>query len=258
MEVTTTMKYNILVKTATNAFNIFGIEENQLSKLVNAYKDGDPEITFSGKKYSLVGLSEIKIFTFVGNDLQASVNHYMGNVVQRRKRGGQYYLPSGTLEKMGDHVTKDIIGDHVFGENINKTLPVGESYVSLERIKEMKAIVTPDADLRRLVRLCEELNDNYGRGNFLSVAIIGRALIDHVPPLFKFGSFDQLTANYGGAKDGKSFKKHMKHLNESLRSIADGYLHVTVRSKEALPTRQQVEFRSDIDALLMEIVRTLS
>ncbi|MBA3611897.1 MAG: hypothetical protein H0W49_03080 [Nitrospirales bacterium] len=49
----------------------------------------------------------------------------------------------------------------------------------------------------------------------------------------------------------------MKRLDSSLRSIADSYLHVQVRSKEVLPTRIQVNFAQELDVLLQEIVRVL-
>lgn len=61
--------------------------------------------------------------------------------------------------------------------------------------------------------------------------------------------------NYGDG--GKSFKDAMKRLDSSLRSIADSYLHVQVRSKEVLPTRIQVNFAQELDVLLQEIVRVL-
>lgn len=106
-------------------------------------------------------------------------------------------------------------------------------------------------DFRRLVRFCEELNDNYSRGNCLSVAMIGRSILNHVPPLFGFLTFNEVANNYGS----KSFKKSMNHLNNSLRNIADSFLHDTIRKRESLPTLNQVDFRQDMDVLLGEIVR---
>jgi hypothetical protein len=49
----------------------------------------------------------------------------------------------------------------------------------------------------------------------------------------------------------------MKHLNGSLRSIADAYLHIQIRESETLPKDQQIDFRADLDVLLSEIVRKL-
>ena len=50
----------------------------------------------------------------------------------------------------------------------------------------------------------------------------------------------------------------MRHLNKSLRNIADNMLHVQIRQIESLPNATQVEFRADLDRLLEEVVRRAS
>ncbi len=55
----------------------------------------------------------------------------------------------------------------------------------------------------------------------------------------------------------KVSKKSMLHLNNSLRSIADSYLHQQIRNKETLPNATQVSFQQDMDRLLEEIIRKL-
>jgi hypothetical protein len=93
----------------------------------------------------------------------------------------------------------------------------------------------------------------------LSVPIIGRAILDHVPPIFGFTTFDQVSNNYGGqgVKKNKSFKGSMAQLNNSLRNIADNYLHQKIRNSEILPNKNQINFSQDLDVLLGEIVRIL-
>ena len=102
--------------------------------------------------------------------------------------------------------------------------------------------------------MCEELNRCAENDCVLATAMLTRAIIDHVPPIFNAKSFDEVANNYRGSK---SFKESMKHLSTSARSIADGHLHVQIRKKEVLPTRRQVDFSHDIDVLLGEIVRIL-
>jgi hypothetical protein len=87
------------------------------------------------------------------------------------------------------------------------------------------------------------------------VAITCRAILDHIPPIFSFETFDQVTNNYGGLKKNKSFKGNISHLNISLRNIADKYLHQVIRSSETLPNEHQINFSQDLDVLLEEIVR---
>lgn len=49
----------------------------------------------------------------------------------------------------------------------------------------------------------------------------------------------------------------MQRLNDSLRNLADSYLHVQIRKVESLPTMNQVDFRAELDALLSEASRVL-
>ena len=136
----------------------------------------------------------------------------------------------------------------------SKTIPSKNHYVDLERIAQLKSIQKSEYDLKRLIRLCEELNIANQNDCYMSVAMIVRAIIDHTPPIFKARNFSEVANNYKGAQ---SFKKSMKHLNNSLKNIANSYLHIQIREKEILPTEKQVNFSPDLDLLLSEIVRIL-
>ena len=127
-------------------------------------------------------------------------------------------------------------------------------FVDLSRLAALRAARSPKWDLTRLVRLCEELNIAYSADCFMSVAMLVRAILDHVPPLLGKQTFSDVANNYAGPS---SFKKSMQNLQSSLRHIADAHLHIPVRQKEVLPTAQQVDFHKDLDVLLGEIVRTL-
>jgi len=132
--------------------------------------------------------------------------------------------------------------------------PSQPPYVSLSRLSELRSLTSTDWDLRRLIRMCEEINSSFAAGNYLATAMILRAIADHVPPIFGATSFGQ----YANSIVTKSHKASMQNLQNSLRNIADGWLHVAIRKKETLPTESQVNFRQDLDVLLSEIVRTLS
>jgi hypothetical protein len=112
----------------------------------------------------------------------------------------------------------------------NKHTPKKKSnktFVNVLRISELSKIKSVDFDLTKLMKLLEEINDNYAIDNFLSVAILGRAILDHIPPIFNYKTFNEVANNYGGV----SFKKNMGHLNNSMRSIADTYLHSLITKK---------------------------
>jgi hypothetical protein len=123
------------------------------------------------------------------------------------------------------------------------------------RFVELRAIQSQEFDLSKLLRYCEELNINYEGGCFLAVTMLGRAILDHVPPIFGCKNFTEVANNYSGGT--KSFKQSMEHLDNSLRKIADAHLHVQIRKSEILPNRTQVNFSSDLDVMLAEIVRLL-
>ncbi len=107
--------------------------------------------------------------------------------------------------------------------------------------------------MTRLVRLCEELNVAHAHDCHLAVAMLVRAIVDHVPRIFGAEKFDGVASNYGGG--GTSFTKSMKHLNGSMRNIADSALHTHIRKSESVPNETQVDFRGDLDVLLAEVVR---
>jgi hypothetical protein len=131
--------------------------------------------------------------------------------------------------------------------------PAAPSYVSSARISELHGIRSADWDLRRLIRFCEEINSAFHGGNLLSVAMLLRAIADHVPPIFGAESF----AKYAASCAGRSHQGSMKQLQGSPRNIADGILHQQIRKRESLPTASQVDFRQDLDVLLGEVVRVL-
>lgn len=141
-----------------------------------------------------------------------------------------------------------------FGEFINIEKPkikLEKKFVNKSRIEEIRNLQNLNFDFKKLLRLLEEINENYSNENYLSVAMLGRAIIDHIPPLFNFTSFNEVSSNYGNA----SFKKNMGHLNISMRSIADNYLHMSIRKNEILPNENQVDFSRELDFLLAEIIR---
>jgi hypothetical protein len=95
-------------------------------------------------------------------------------------------------------------------------------FISESRINELKLIQNTSFDLYRLIKICEEINFALKDECFLTIAILTRALIDHIPPIFGMSSFNEVTNNY---KSTKSFKDSINNLNNSTRKIADSFLH---------------------------------
>src|SRR3989338_190343 len=112
------------------------------------------------------------------------------------------------------------------------------NFVNQSRIRELKTIKNDDFDITKLIRFCEELNSAFSLENFLSTAMLVRAIADHIPPIFGKTSFTEVANNHGS----KSFKESMKNLDNSSRKISDAHLHTQIRKKEVLPNSNQVDF----------------
>jgi hypothetical protein len=129
----------------------------------------------------------------------------------------------------------------------------GSTVVAYTRLVELRSLVSPDFDFRKLVRLCEEINSAYGLQCYYATAMLTRGLLDHVPPVFGFKTFSEVANHYAGG--GKSFKETIHHLENASRKVGDAHLHMPIRKSEILPTAQQVNCGQQLDVLLSEIVR---
>jgi integrase len=137
---------------------------------------------------------------------------------------------------------------------LGKTRKILENFVDTKQIDELRQIQSDKFDLRKLIRLCEELNGCYINEWFFAASILQRAILDHVPPIFACRTFSEVVNNHGG---GKSFKSQMGHLQDFARTTADGAVHGMIRDSEVLLSQTQVDFRSAMSTLIAEIIRIL-
>ena len=128
------------------------------------------------------------------------------------------------------------------------------TYVDPGRILQLRSAKSQHWDLKRLVRLLEELNIAHDHELHMATAMLVRAIADHVPPIFSAKNFSEVANNYPAPR---SFSEQMQQLDTSLRKIADMHLHQPVRKAEVLPSAPQVDFRGAVDVLLSEVVRLL-
>jgi hypothetical protein len=135
-------------------------------------------------------------------------------------------------------------------------VPLNPPFIDETRLQELKDISSKPSrfDFSKLIKLCEELNSNYSQGNYFATAMLTRAIMDHVPPIFGKDKFIEVANNYSGST---SFKKSMKNLEDFPRNICDGMLHEKIRDSASLPNKTQVNCSQALDQLLGEIVRIL-
>ena len=84
-------------------------------------------------------------------------------------------------------------------------------FVDQTRIEELQNISSQEFDLMKLIQLCKELNICYANDAFLSVTMLTRTVLNHVPPIFGYTKFEDVANQY----QGSSFKKSMMHLQNS-------------------------------------------
>lgn len=162
---------------------------------------------------------------------------------------GNIFITNKGLKELSQESGLNIVSERFEGLRVRT-----DNFVDPSRLQELMSIKCDKFDLARLIQLCQEVNVAHKNNCFMSIAMILRTIINHVPPVFEVNAFAEIANNYGGTK---SFKESMQHLNTSLRKIADSHLHVPIRKKEILPTFNQVNFSADLDVLLSEIVRLL-
>ncbi len=147
-------------------------------------------------------------------------------------------------------VEKALQLDRCLNDKQTKAVALSGDYIDKRRFQALKK-KQGKFDFSRLIQMLTELDYASSAENYISVILLTRAVLDHVPPIFSLNIFTEVANNHGT----KSFKDSMSHLENSSRKIADSYLHTKIRSKESLPNKTQVNFSNDIDVLLAEIVR---
>jgi hypothetical protein len=250
------MKYNVYIQCDNGSFNIFNLDDHTILNVVNAYKKGSKGVTVNFEKYHFQRISDIAIVTNEKELTTEELEEY-AEQFECSFSLGKYPLDKKLLSQYGKNVTSNFLIDDIFGyEQIaEKTIKKSGLYVNDNRLNELINLKSINFDLSKLISICKELNSNWQNENYYTIGLLIRSIINHVPPIFNasFTSFDQVVGGYGS----QSFKKNMKHLNESLRSTADGYTHFLIRKKEPLPNEQQIDYRNNLDVLLAEIITVL-
>ena len=166
---------------------------------------------------------------------------------------GEFYKKDVLDESRGVSSFKIDTGSR-FQYDAFKRLSKEKCFVNPNRINELKTLGQNRFDTTKLILLCNELNVCYDANCFYATVFLTRAIIDHVPPVFDKTKFSEVAGGHGS----RSFKDSMLHLEKSMRKIADSHLHSQIRQKESLPNHTQVDFSSDLDVLLGEVIRVLS
>jgi hypothetical protein len=129
-------------------------------------------------------------------------------------------------------------------------LKINAAFIDQETMTKLRSSKVSTFDLTKLIRFCDELNDSYRRANYLTCALLIRAIMNHVPPIFGAQTFAQVVAS-----SGKSIKSVLSRLEDEARPIADLHTHMHIRQRESLPSKNQIEpYKASFEILLQEIL----
>lgn len=144
--------------------------------------------------------------------------------------------------------------DQAFGV-AQTAVPAAALFVSQSRLDEIAKLDHTNFDCTRLACMLSELNECAERKNAHATIMLIRAILDHVPPAFGFGSFAEVASNYGGG--GSSFKKSLERLDKHAREVANRLLHMPIRGKEVAPQMNEVSFGPELETMLAEFCRLM-
>lgn len=189
---------------------------------------------------------------FKQDDLEKEILFRLNRIPKSNARTGALTIID-ILEK-ARYVIKRTEGfDTQVVSNEKKFIP---PYIETDQISSLRKVTSDEWDLKKLIKLCEEINSNYENKNYYSVGILVRAVLDHVPPIFGFKFFSEVANNYKSGS--KSFKENMEFLEKSARKIADTVVHSRIKKEEDLLNPTQISFSPALDVLLTEITNILN
>jgi hypothetical protein len=123
------------------------------------------------------------------------------------------------------------------------------AYIDSQVIAAIKAKGGSDRfDQTKLLRLIDELNDNYLRGNGYAAHAVLRAILDHVPPLLSCTGFAAAVNNYPWNRTDKAYMRKLL----DFKMQADDALHRQITATPDLLTLDDMPSRAWVNRLLQE------
>jgi hypothetical protein len=121
-------------------------------------------------------------------------------------------------------------------------------------IGKLAAVPSSKFDTTFLVQMCKEINSCYAHRNIIATALIMRAVLNYIPPVFEQKTFEQVTAH-----SNRSVKQAFTHLQDGLRKIADFHTHRVITKRDVYPSSAQVEpYKPQFEILLHEVLSRLT
>lgn len=128
------------------------------------------------------------------------------------------------------------------------------TYVGGQVIAAIKGHGGPgQLDRAKLLRLIDELNENYARGSTYAAHAVLRALLDHIPPLLGCANFTAVANNYPWSRTDKAYIRRL--LDFKLQ--ADNAMHRQISAKADLLSLDDIPPRAWVNRLLQECAESI-
>ena len=126
-------------------------------------------------------------------------------------------------------------------------------FINIDTLKKLKKFNEDKKYIfERLIQFCDEINQNWKNKNYLSVGLLARAIMHHIPSLFGHETFEIFCNNYKFSSI--SIKKIIKNLHDSQKHISDLINHETAKHSNKIINEQLVDCRREVNALLQELI----
>ncbi|MFJ4981492.1 hypothetical protein ACIP6X_40310 [Streptomyces coeruleorubidus] len=109
--------------------------------------------------------------------------------------------------------------------------------------------------VRKLIALCQELNDAFVVGSPHACAALIRAILDHIPPVFGHKDFRHVAAQHSFPVQ-RTDKAHAKNLAD-FKDIADDVMHRPIGFNVPVISMDDIPAPVRLNAILHEVLRLL-
>lgn len=241
-------------KTDPSSLTRFDLSRDELgAQFLAPYGEGRDIVT-NGRAMRLADVTEIRV---VQTDKPLAMLHaprgsLLGQVMTSA------FTDWGRAVGNGTDVTGDLITappGHAFSAaTVPLPAAVAVAYIDQQVIDAIRA---KDGQSRfnvtKLLTLIDELNDNFAHKNTYGSHALLRGLLDHIPPILGFKSFDQVASNYAWSKTDT---KYMKQL-ANFRAQGDDALHRPISADADLLGFDDMPTSVCVDRLLLECAKKL-
>jgi len=126
-------------------------------------------------------------------------------------------------------------------------------YISQDLIDNLKGLKSSKFDLKKLIAYLDEINFNYSNKKILSCILIGRAILNHIPPIFGYEKFTEFVNNRSS-----TLKKLFSQLEDGFRKFGDLHSHELIDLKDNSPNFSEIEtYKPHFEKLISEVIGKL-